>query len=166
MICWAILLASSSSIFDSLCLSRNLVISPSCFQILPFYSFCFYKVNYNIAMFASEVYSLTAFCLFLFLVSLTKSFGNPIVFEHLQMHVHVLYRKKVSLLVPVYVAFGLSLKAYLSVPRAEANLSSTSNVFSTQRPWCTRLSQSYLSLWELSCSFLVHGPQPKGLVSE
>lgn len=89
-------------------------------------------------MFASEVYSLTAFCLFLFLVTLTKNFGNPIVFEHLRMHMHVLCRKKVSLLVPVYIAFGLSLKTYFSVPHAEADLSSTS-VFNTRWPWCTVL---------------------------
>lgn len=43
LICWAILLASSSDICDSLCLSRNLVISPAflaynCSQILPFAS--------------------------------------------------------------------------------------------------------------------------------
>lgn len=58
-----------------------------------------------------------------------------------------------------------SLTAFFSVPRAEADFSSTSSVFSAQRPWCTGLSQSYLSLWELSCSFLVHGPQSKWLIS-
>lgn len=118
-------------------------------------------------MFASEVYSLTAFCLFLFLVSLTKSFGNPIVFEHLWMRVHVLYRQESKSPHSCVCSFQPEpQKASFSIPRAEADLSSTSSVFSAQRPWCTGLSQSYLSLWELSCSFLVHGPQPKWLISK